>query len=142
MTGGSMYLMALGMFIFETGTLAHEEMQRKADWQHARSQRVGARDATQFTGPGDETISLSGSVYTEIADGRVSIDDLRAMADDGDAMPLVDGTGTVFGNFVITAIDERHSFLMADGLPRRIDFGIDLLRVDDPSAAGNAWALI
>lgn len=130
----AMHLMALGMFLFEIGTLAHDEMQRRTDWQFARSQRVGARDATQYTGPGDETISLSGAVYDEIADGRVSLDDLRTMADDGEALPLVGGDGIVYGNFVITAIDERHAFLLADGRARRIDFGIDLLRVDDPAA--------
>lgn len=135
-----MHLMALGMFLFEMGTLPFDELQRKTDWQHASAARVGARDATQFVGPGQETISLSGSVYGELADGRVSIDDLRAMADDGEALPLVDGRGTIYGNFVITAIDERHAFLMADGAPRRIDFGIDLLRVDDPAPANNAAA--
>lgn len=135
-----MHLMALGMFLFEIGTLAYDEMQRKTDWQHARSARVGARDATQYVGPGDETISLSGKVYAEIADGRVSLDDLRTMANDGEALPLVDGSGTVYGNFVITALDERHAFLMSDGSARRIDFGIDLLRVDDPAAANNAQA--
>lgn len=135
-----MHLMALGMFLFEIGTLAFDELQRKADWQHARSHRVGARDATQFTGVGDERISLSGSVYAEITDGQVSIDDLRSMADQGEALPLVDGRGTVYGTFVVTAIDERRAFLMADGCPRRIDFGIDLLRVDDPAPASNAGA--
>ena len=135
-----MHLMALGMFLFEIGTLPYDEMQRRTDWQHARSQRVGARDATQFTGVGDETISLSGAVYAEIADGRVSLEDLRSMADEGEALPLVDGRGTVYANFVITAIDERHAFLMSDGRARRIDFGIDLLRVDDPAAAKNVQA--
>lgn len=48
---------------------------------------------------------------------------------------MVAGNGTVYGNFVIIAIDERHAFLMADGRPRRIDFAIDLLRVDDTVAA-------
>jgi phage protein U len=134
-----MHLMALGMFLFEIGSLPYDEMQRKTDWQHARSARVGARDATQYVGPGEETISLSGAVYDEIADGRVSLDDLRTMADDGEALPLVDGSGTVYGNFVITAIDERHAFLMSDGRARRIDFGIDLLRVDDPARGNNAW---
>jgi uncharacterized protein len=133
-----MHLMALGMFIFALPTLAHDELQRKTDWQHARSQRVGARDATQFLGVGDETVNLSGSVYAEITNGRVSLDDLREMANDGEPLPLVDGTGTVFGNYIITAIDERHAALMADGRPRRIDFAIDLLRVDDSPAGGTA----
>lgn len=126
-------LMALGMFIFEIPSLAHDEMQRKAQWVHARSGRVGARDATQYVGPGAETVSLSGAVYSEITDGAVCIDQLRAMADEGDAYPLLDGTGLVFGNYVIEAIDERHAAIMADGRARRIDFAIDLLRVDDPA---------
>ncbi|CAM8673042.1 phage tail protein [Sphingobium sp.] len=135
-----MMLMALGMFIFEIPTLAHDEMQRKAQWVHAKSGRVGARDATQFVGLGAETISLSGAVYTEIADGSLSIDQLRAMADEGDAYPLLDGTGLVFGDFVIEAIDERHAAIMADGRARRIDFAIDLLRVDDPASADGEMA--
>lgn len=133
-----MHLMALGMFLFQIPTLAYDELQRKTDWRFARSSRVGARDAVQFLGPGEEKISLSGAVYAEITDGRVSIDELRTMADAGEALPLVDGTGTVFGTFVIEAIDERHVSLMADGRARRIDFGIDLLRVDDPAGANNA----
>lgn len=126
-----MYLMALGMFVFELPSLAFDELQRKTDWQHARAQRVGARDTAQYVGPGTETINLSGAVYAEICDGRVSLDDLRTMANDGEALPLVAGNGTVFGNYVIEAIDERHAYLQADGTPLRIDFAIDLLRVDD-----------
>ncbi len=124
-------LMALGMFLFDLPTLAHDELQRRASWRHARAARVGARDATQFVGPGEETISLSGAVYAEITDGRVSIEDLRTMAASGEAWPLLDGTGTVFGDFVIEAIDERHAHLMLDGRAQRIGFAIDLLRVDD-----------
>jgi phage protein U len=135
-----MHLIALGMFLFEIGTLPYEEMQRRMNWLHARSGRVGARDATQFVGPGDETISLSGAVYTELSDGLVSLDDLRALADTGEALPLVDGRGLVYGNFVIVSIDERHVALMSDGTPRRIDFGIDLLGVDDPASTASVQA--
>ncbi|WP_333701193.1 phage tail protein [Sphingobium yanoikuyae] len=128
-------LMAFGMFIFDLPTLAHNELQRRASWRHARSARVGARDATQYVGPGEETVSLSGAVYAEIADGRVSIDDLRTMAASGEAWPLLDGTGTVFGDYVIEAIDERHAYLMTDGRAQRIDFAIDLLRVAEKDQA-------
>lgn len=126
-----MHLLALGMFVFELNSLAPDELQRRTDWQHARSARVGARDAVQFTGVGEESIGLSGAVYTEIADGRVSLDQLRQMAGDGEALPLLDGAGTVYGDYVILSIDERQAALMADGTPRRIDFRIELLRVDD-----------
>ncbi|MFC4256699.1 phage tail protein [Croceibacterium xixiisoli] len=128
-----MHLMALGMFLFELATLSAEELQRKTNWSHARSPRIGARDATQYTGPGEEVITLAGSVFQEIADGRVSLDQLRELADAGEALPLVAGNGTVFGCFVIEGLDERHTWLLADGTPRQIDFSINLLRVDDPA---------
>lgn len=48
-----------------------------------------------------------------------------------------DGADTVFGT-VIGAIDERHVSMMTDGRSLRIDFGIDLARVDDPAATNNA----
>ena len=124
-------MMSLGMFIFALPTLAYEELQRRSDWRHARGGRIGARDGTRFVGVGDETISLNGSAMAELQDGRASIDQLRDMADTGQAWSLVDGTGRVYGAFVITGIDERQRAFFADGTPRQIDFGIDLLRVDD-----------
>lgn len=124
-------LLAIGMFPFAIPTLAYDELQRRATWRHAVQPRIGARDATQFTGPGEETVSLSGSTYAELADGEASIDRLRTMAASGDAWPLVDGTGRVWGAFVITGLDERRKAFLPDGTARQIDFGLDLLRVDD-----------
>ena len=127
-------LLALGLFAFSIDTLAFDEIARRADWRHVTSTRIGARDATQFTGPGVETIALPGSVYLEIADGRVSIDELRRMADTGDAWSLVDGRGYVYGSYVITGIDDRGKVFFPDGTPRQIDFAINLLRVDSDVA--------
>lgn len=124
-------LMSLGMFVFGIPTLAFDELVRKASYRHVTSARVGVRDATQFTGPGEETITIAGTVYTEIADGEASLSDLHSMACTGDPWPLLDGTGRIYGAFVITAVDERRRRLHADGSARAIDFGIDLLRVDD-----------
>jgi len=127
-------LLALGMFVFSIDTLTFDDLSRRASWRHATSPRIGARDATQFTGPGEETISLPGSVFDEIADGRVSIDQLRAMANSGEAWSLVDGRGYVYGAFVITTIDDRAKAFFPDGTPRQIDFTIELLRVDRDAA--------
>lgn len=127
-------LLAIGLFVFSIDTLAFDELSRRATWRHASSTRVGARDATQFTGPGEETISLSGTVFAEIADGEVSVDELRRMAATGDAWSLVDGRGYVYGAFVITTIDDRRKAFWSDGTPRQIDFSIDLLRVDGADA--------
>ncbi|MEG3166633.1 phage tail protein [Sphingomonas sp. LB3N6] len=130
-------MMALGMFVFSLPTLAYQEMQRKSAWRHARSGRIGAIDATQFVGRENDTITLSGTAYAELMAGRVSIDELRDMAAKGEAWPLIDGTGRVYGAFVITGIDDGMREFFADGTPRKIDFTVDLLEIAD-AAAGAA----
>ena len=125
-------ILSLGMFAFSIPTLAHDELQRRSDWKHARTGRVGTRDASQYVGPGDDKISINGTAFAELTDGRASLDQLREMADGGDAWPLLDGAGRVYGAFVIESIDERQKVFLPDGTPRRIDFGIDLALVEDP----------
>jgi phage protein U len=123
-------LMSLGLFVFELPTLLYSELQRRSDWRHAASDRMGARPARQFVGPGDDLMTLSGSLMPEAAGSFASIETLRAMADAGDAYPLVEGTGVVIGQFVILALDERKSGFIDNGLARKTDFAIDLARVD------------
>lgn len=123
-------LMALGKFLFSLSTLAHDELSRRTAWRHATAPRVGARDATQYVGPGEETIGFGGTAHADLMDGRANLDELRAMADKGEALTLVDGAGTLFGTFVIQTLDEKHKALFPDGSPRAIEFAIDLLRVD------------
>ncbi|HEX7856020.1 MAG TPA: phage tail protein [Sphingobium sp.] len=133
-------IMSFGMFVFSIPTLSYEELQRRSDFRHARTPRIGARDAAQFIGPGEETISLSGSVYTELGDGETSIEELRTIGYAGTALPLVCANGTVYGTFVITGLDERHKAFWPDGSPRKIDFGLDLLRVDETASSTAASA--
>lgn len=129
-----MKLLSLGMFVFAIDTLAYDELQHKRAWRFASNGRIGAKDAIQFVGADLETISLSGSAHVELADGRVSLDQLIEMAAEGEDWPLVDALGNVLGNFVITAIDERHRHFLPNGQPRQIDFGIDLLEAPDAAA--------
>lgn len=131
-------LMALGLFVFSIPTLAHDELSRKSAYRHVSTPRMGARDATQFTGVGDETVSISGSAFTELGDGEASIAQLRAMAETGAAWSLVDGTGAVWGSFVIQTVDEKQRALWPNGKPRQIDFALELLRVDDGTGIGRA----
>lgn len=124
-------LLSLGLFGFSIPTLAHDELKRKRSWRHATTPRVGARDAAQFTGPGEETVSISGSAHAELQDNmRASLDELAAMAATGQPHQLVDGLGRVYGSFVILTLDEGTRHFFPNGEPRRIDFRLELLAVD------------
>ncbi len=126
-----MLLLSIGLFPFSIATIVHDDLQRRASWIHATSPRIGARDAVQFVGIGAETLSIRGTAYAELSDGRASLDELRTRAATGNAWPVVDGAGLVYGAFIIQGIDEGLKELGPDGTPRKIEFAIDLLRVDD-----------
>lgn len=123
-------MMALGMFVFSVPTLAYEDLQRRTSWRHAQNPRHGVRSANQFIGPGDDLVSLAGRVPPELAD-VTSLATLRDLGDAGEALPLVDGRGTVWGAFVIESLDERQALFMENGAPLRVDFSIELRRVPD-----------
>lgn len=124
-------LMSLDQFVFGLESAAFHELQRRTVWKHPTTGRVGARPARQFTGQGDDTIALAGLLAPEQIGSRASLDELRAMADTGDAYVLVDGAGRVYGAFVIEGMDEGQTLHMQDGTPRRIEFSIGLARVDE-----------
>lgn len=124
-------MMTLGQFVFNLNTVPYQEMQHSAGWRHPSSSRVGLRPGYQFIGPDEETVTLSGVLLPTFTGGQSSLDELRAMADTGKAWPLIDGTGTLYGLFVIEKLDQTRSEFFSDGAARRIEFTLNLKRVDD-----------
>ncbi|MRR50806.1 MAG: phage tail protein [Rhodocyclaceae bacterium] len=122
---------ALGLFVFTLKTVPYQQMQRQRQWRHPANSRVGKRPARQFVGPGDDTITLSGTLYPEVTGGKVSLAMLAVMADSGKAWPFIGGDGTYYGLWVIEDMSETGSLFFGDGSARQIDFNIKLSRVDD-----------
>src|SRR5690606_21833225 len=104
---------------------------RQMAWRHPSSDRVGARPVRQYAGPGDETVELQGKIAAELTGDLQSLDALRDLAAEGRPQALVEGTGHVYGGYVITSINETRRELFSDGTPRMIDFQLQLVRVDD-----------
>lgn len=125
---------ALGQFTFALNTLAFQELRRSSNWRHASNSRVGARPARQYVGPGDETIALSGLLAPEFMGDRKAIARLRDMADRGAAYALVNGAGENFGAWVIESLEETGSIFVREGVARRVEFSVNLTRVDDALA--------
>lgn len=130
-------LMALGLFVFGMHTLPYQQLQRQVAWRHPSNSRVGARPASQYIGRGEEIITLSGVLYPEITGGRISLAALEAMGDEGLAWPLLEGTGWVYGLYVIEELATTSTALFPDGAARKIEFTVKLKRKDDePSLLG------
>lgn len=123
-------LLTLGMFLFGMDTAAYSDFQRSQAWRHEGTDRHMARPASQFVGPGEDTITLGGLLVPEISGTYTALDRLVEMADTGGNWPLVDGSGRVLGHFRIDQLDTTHRLVLAGGIPRSIDFQLRLTRVD------------
>jgi phage protein U len=125
-------LMSLGQFIFRTSTLAFQEIQRQRAWNYAENTVAYGRAKKQFMGAGADSVTLPGLIYEEHGFGtRFALDELAGMADTGQGFVLMDGSGYLYGIFVIDSIDETKSILIDNGVPRKVDYTLKLSRVDD-----------
>lgn len=126
-----MALMAFGMFVFSLETAAYQDFQRQTEWRHGSTSRIGTNPARQFLGRGDESITLQGVLLPALAGSVLSLDMLRSMADTGKAYPLIEGTGRIYGVWVIESLSETRTIFFGDGAARRIEFTLSLKRIDD-----------
>lgn len=124
-------MMALGMFVFSLETLAYQEFQRQTEWRHGSTSRIGTNPARQYLGRGDDSITLPGVLLPALAGSQLSLDALRTMADTGKAWPLVEGTGKIYGTWIIESLSETRTLFFRDGQARRIEFTLVLKRIDD-----------
>ncbi|QFG28482.1 phage tail protein [Pseudomonas umsongensis] len=124
-------MLALGMFVFSLHTAAYQEMQRQTEWRHPGSNRIGANPARQFLGRGEDAVTLPGIIFPELAGTVLSLDALRQMADTGKAWPMVEGTGRLYGLWVIENLTETRTIFFSNGAARRIEFNLSLKRIDD-----------
>lgn len=127
-------MMTYGTFVFSLSTAAYEQLQRQMTWRHASSERLGARPARQYVGPGDDSISLQGTISAELVENLQVLDELRELADQGKPQALVEGSGRVYGAYLLVSLSETRKEFFPDGTPRLIEFQLQLERDDDGAA--------
>ncbi|AJC66604.1 phage tail protein [Dickeya zeae] len=126
-------MLSLGLFVFHLRTLPYNVIKREAAYNWQGNARIGMRNSHQYLGKGDETITLSGALIPEISGitSRVARLALDYMADSGMAWPLIEGSGTIYGMFVITKVEYTGKELYSDGSARNINFTLTLTRIDE-----------
>ena len=127
-------MLTLGLFVFQLQTVPYQSLQRDVDYRWPANNRVGLRPLPQFLGVNEEKITLSGVLMPEITGGKLSLMALNLMADEGKAWPLLEGSGTIYGMFVVNSVSETHTEYFSNGAARRIEFTLTLTRVDESLA--------
>ncbi|EPJ7710408.1 phage tail protein [Citrobacter freundii] len=124
-------MMVYGMFVFELRTLPHQQLQQNESWRHVKNERINRSASWQYIGAGEDQITLSGVLYPEITGGEVSLTVLTTQAYTGRPWPLIDGTGQIYGMYVITGLQTTRSELDRYGKAKKIEFSISFQRCDE-----------
>lgn len=124
-------MMVYGMFVFELKTLPHQQLQQNKTWRHVKNERINRSASWQYIGAGEDQITLSGVLYPEITGGEVSLTVLTTQAYTGRPWPLIDGTGQIYGMYVITGSQTTRSELDRYGKAKKIEFSISFQRCDE-----------
>lgn len=124
-------MMMLGTYRFSVSTAAYQQLQRSTAYKWQAQDRVGQREALQYTGPGTDTITLTGVVFPSYTGSTGQLNAMRALASTGLPQILVSGTGRVLGRWVIEKIDEQQGVFARAGVPMRQQFTMQLRKYDD-----------
>ncbi|APR97828.1 phage tail protein [Wolbachia endosymbiont of Folsomia candida] len=110
--------MLLGQCKFEPISLRYSKEQR---WHTIECIE---KTSLQNIGSGIECIDLAGVIYPHHrSDG---LEQLKSMRNTQEPHVLVDNSGNVLGNFVITNLEEKQTSFFPDGRPRKVEFQIKL----------------
>lgn len=127
---GFVPMLRLGNFNFALNMAVFQEMERDAEYRWASQDRFGQLPALQYTGPGEETITLPGVIYPEWRGSANAMGMLRELAAQGQPQMVIDAQGHLYGRWVITNVRETRSTFAAFALPRKIEFSVTLKRFD------------
>lgn len=127
-TIAELVMMRLGSFTFGINTAAYDQLQRSAQYRWPTQQRFMNDDAIQYTGRGEETISLSGVILPHFRGGTGQLNRLRSLAETGQPQILISGLGEIMGNWVIEEVGETQEAFAAAGISRRQTFSLKLRR--------------
>lgn len=140
------YMIYLGGFVFSTKTAPYDSSSRQTQWRWSAQERIGREPALQFLGKGEDSMSLRGLLYPELALARGTsgalgelanaenagkgvhnqIPLMREVADRGEPLLMIDSKGKNLGYWVIESVDEKKDELFDNGTPRRMEFDIKL----------------
>lgn len=125
---GAPVMMQLGSFQFGITTAAYQELSRRTEYRWAQQDLYGRLPGLQFTGPGEDTMTLDGVIYPEYRGGTGQLNQMRGLAGRGVPQMLVSGLGQIMGRWVIESVDEKQGTFAAYGVARKQEFTLQLRR--------------
>lgn len=129
-------LYMIGTLALDTRPFNVDEMSRDADASIVAKPLIGAFPAKEFTGEGEDDITLSGQLLPSKIGGLSELEIAHQMRRDGARFPLMRGDGTRLGWYAITRISERHRDLGRDGVGFTVQVSISMTKTQSTAGAG------
>ena len=125
-------LYALGSTVFKVAPLNVSESDRSMGADFAEKPIMGRRPGFEFMGESAQEITYRGTLFPEALGGEKEWRELEQVKNTGAAQHLIRGDGHVMGWFLIFGLRETGRHLNAQGVPRMIEFEIQLRQGDKP----------
>ncbi|MEI2387466.1 phage tail protein [Breoghania sp. JC706] len=136
----SLPLLALGPHIFTIAPLNFQAIKRDTEAKWPSIARFGARPGRQFTGFGEDPISISGLLFPEEMGGREAYEAIRATQAAAQPVLMVGwataSAARVFGKVVILRISDTQSIISREGQGRRVEYEITVAPYPDSGRLG------
>ena len=134
--GGGLMLYMLGTVMVDTKPFSIDQMERVADASIVAKPVIGGLQPKEFTGEGEDEITLSGQILPYHVGGLDELELLHGMRRAGARFPLQRGDGWRPGWYAITRIAESHSELSRDGVGFVVRHQITMIKVDADADVG------
>ncbi|WP_158117231.1 phage tail protein [Vibrio cincinnatiensis] len=119
-------MMALGEYRFSIDTAALKSISETHAWRWVDHNVAGTKPKSQFIGPDLSSLRFVGTIYPHFRGGLEQTDKMKAEADKGVPLRLVAGTGRDWGYWTIRQLEVEKLELFTKGVPRKIEFTIEL----------------
>lgn len=129
-------LYMLGALTIDTAPFSIDAMERNADASIVAKPVMGGAQPKEFTGEGEDDLTLSGTLLPAHLGGLDELDTLHAMRRAGMRFPLMRGDGYRFGWYAITRITERHEQLSRSGVGYVVRHTVEMTRAEADAGAG------
>jgi uncharacterized protein len=133
-------LYQIGPLSLDTKPFNAETFTRNTGADLAVKAVMGGRQAREFMGEADETISLSGQLLPTKLGGLTELELAQGLSTSGTKVPVMRGDGRMLGWFAIEKVSEQHSDLTRLGVGFVVRYTLDLVKVDTDCAVGGDQA--
>jgi hypothetical protein len=119
----------LGSVEFSLSAGSFESLRRLTRWRIDRPDPIDGMGIPVHRGRLDDSITLSGITFPGYVGSLASVERLRELGEAGEASLLVDGEGTLYGRWLVEAIEEEATLHTPTGKPRRVTYSVTLVAV-------------